>query len=135
MLKSFFRKNWAITTAYLIFVVYLIAGFGRNNSCIKLSSIVHNNAYVPIFFLILQLFLWRKRKDKITTNKAVTCLGLLIINGYLLSDSYLKLGETIGLFFNLVTVIAGATLLLQILFWFLTFVRKVLIKTPPLRKK
>lgn len=124
-MKSKFLKNIPILILYIGFFLHLLLGF-FSFDLLDSDSL---NKISPLFLVcaILQTFLWNRKN--LDLNKIITIISFIIINFYFLFDYYL-LGifivyfnmELIGFFLNLLAVVSGIIISIQLLIIVLMYI-------------
>jgi len=127
MIKNFLKNNWAITIVYFAFVSYLLTGFRSDNPYQNISEIIHKCSYIFLSILIVQIIIWIRKKEILTTNKVIILAALFVINTYFLFNYYLRVGEKVGIFLNLLAVISGMVLLLQVMICVIVFLKNLIL--------
>ena len=133
MKKDFLKKNCPIGVVYLLFIIYLISGFVISNSYKIILEIIHQHSYVALLLLFVQLVIWKKDPNrKFLKNRALLFLSLLVINFYLLCDSYLFSIlidwfdiELVGYLLNALAIFAGLLLIAQSIIWFFVGIKTI----------
>jgi len=130
-MKKDFLKNCPIGVVYLLFIIYLGTGFGVSNPYKNISGIIHQHSYVALLLLFVQLVIWKKDQNrKFLKKRALLFFSLLVINFYLLCDSYLFSilidwfdVELVGYLLNVLAFFAGLLLMIQSTIWLILIIK------------